>query len=337
MNKLVRKTVPDYSQVWRRIVQVLFLLVNVWIGVQFALFVRLFETGQSGAHVSRPPGVEGWLPIAGLMNLKYFLSTGSIPTIHPAAMILLAAFLVISIAFRKAFCSWLCPVGTLSEGLWKLGRKLLKRDWKFPRWIDLTMRSLKYILLGLFFYVIAGMSAAAIEAFLSGPYGLVADVKMLHFFKHLSETAAITLAALVVLSVFIKNFWCRYLCPYGALMGLGAIFSPAKIRRDADRCINCGKCTNACPALLNVDKLFAIRSAECTACLECVAVCPAKGALEMSIGRRKRIMPWMIAAGIAVLFCGIVGMAKWEGKWKSAIPDAVYQELIPHLDELSHP
>jgi ferredoxin len=120
-------------------------------------------------------------------------------------------------------------------------------------------------------------------------------------------------------------------------MGLGAIFSPAKVRRDVDRCINCGKCTKACPALLNVDKLVAIRSAECTACLECVAVCPAEGALEFSIGPGRRLMPWMIAAGIAVLFFGIVGIAKWEGKWKSAIPDAVYQELIPHLDELSHP
>jgi polyferredoxin len=77
------------------------------------------------------------------MNLKYFLATGHVPSIHPAAMFLLIAFLAISFLFRKALCGWLCPIGTLSEGLWKFGRKMLKRNWVFPRWIDLpSMNSL---------------------------------------------------------------------------------------------------------------------------------------------------------------------------------------------------
>ena len=328
---------PDHSQAWRRLVQALFLVLNILIGFQFVLFVRYFETGGRSVHASRPPGVEGWLPIAGLMNLKYFLVTGHIPSIHPAAMLLLVAFLLISILFRKAFCSWLCPVGTISEALWKFGRKVFKKNWSFPRWLDVPLRGLKYLLLAFFVYAIGGMSAAAIDSFLSSPYGLMADLKMLRFFQNLSATAAVTVGALVILSIFFQNFWCRYLCPYGALTGIVSLLSPARIFRDSQHCIDCGKCARSCPVLLPVDKLGFVRSAECTGCLECVAVCPAEGALQMSFWKTRRLPAWMLAAGLAVVLFGIIGLAKLNKSWDSSIPDAAYEQLIPHLDQLSHP
>ena len=125
-----------------------------------------------------PPGrVEGWLPIAGLMNTKYFLLTGRVPQIHPAAMFLFVGFMLISLLMKKAFCSWLCPVGTFSEFLWRLGRRIFGRSLRLPRWFDISLRSLKYVLLGLFVAVIGVMSASALEDFMTTPYGLVADVK----------------------------------------------------------------------------------------------------------------------------------------------------------------
>src|SRR5208337_75075 len=157
-------------------------------------------------------------------------------------------------------------------------------------------RSLKYILLGLFLYAVGSMSVPAIQSFLEGPYGLVSDVKMLNFFRFMSVAGAIVLGLLVVLSVFVQNFWCRYLCPYGALMGLAALASPLRIRREASLCIDCAKCSKACPALLPVDRLVSIRSAECMACLECVAVCPADGALRMSAPCSRPVPAWMIAS-----------------------------------------
>jgi polyferredoxin len=334
--KLGRRAAADYSQALRRTVQTVFVALNLYLGWQFVRFVHYFETG-TGIPVERPAGVEGWLPIAALMNLKYALFTGSIPAIHPAAMFLLVSFLAISVLFRKAFCSWLCPVGTLSEMLWKMGRRIFRTNLTLPRWLDIPLRSLKYILLGLFLYAVGSMPVPALQAFLSGPYGIVADVKMLNFFRFMSTVAAVVLGALVVLSILIQNFWCRYLCPYGALMGLAALFSPAKIRRNPDLCIDCNKCAKACPALLPVDQLLAVRSAECTACLECVAVCPAAGALELQMPRRRRIPAWALAVGVAVIFFGVVGYAKWAGVWQTNVAGEVYRELIPHATEFSHP
>ncbi|MBP1634066.1 MAG: 4Fe-4S ferredoxin, iron-sulfur binding domain protein [Acidobacteria bacterium] len=326
----------DRSQVVRRSVQAGFLLLNLWIGARFYLFVRYYESGGGTVFASRPPGVEGYLPIAGLMNLKYFLGTGTIPAVHPAALVLLLAFLGMAFAFRKAFCSWLCPVGTVSEWLWQGGREIFGRTWVMPRWLDLPLRGLKYLVLGLFLWAVLGMSAQAIQAFMESPYGIIADVKMLNFFRHLGQTGAVVLLALAAWSVLVKNPWCRYLCPYGALLGLVSLPSPAAIRRSPEACIDCAKCAKACPSLLPVDQLIAVRSAECTGCLECVAACPAAGALDLSAAGR-RLTARAVAWGLAAILTGMVGAAIVTGHWHSQVPEHLYFDLVPRANSFAHP
>jgi polyferredoxin len=334
--RLVRRE-PGQAQLVRGSVQTAFLLLNLWIGIRFYLFVRYYETGGTTLYVPRPPGVEGWLPIAALMNLKYWVLTGDLPSVHPAGLFLLLAFAGASLLFRKAFCSWLCPIGTISEWLWMGGEAMFGRTLRVPRVLDVTLRGLKYILLALFLYAVGSMAPAAIRGFLESPYGVIADVKMLDFFRTIGPTAAIVVAVLLLASVVVKNAWCRYLCPYGALMGLVALVSPSSIRRNADACIDCAKCAKACPSLLPVDTLSTVKSAECTGCLECIAVCPAEGALRLSVGRSRAIPTWAVAGTITVIFLGIVGFAQITGRWHSNVPDAAYRELVPAADSFAHP
>jgi polyferredoxin len=342
--KLVRRTDVDRSQLYRRSFQGAFLGLNLWLGPKFYFWVRQFEVGSVDPRLHRPPGVEGWLPIAGMMNLKYWLVSGHLPQVHPAALFLLLTFLAMAFLFRKAFCSWLCPIGTISEYLWRAGKKMFNRNFHLPRCLDLPLRGLKYFLLGFFVWAISSMSAAGIRDFMQSPYGLIADVKMLNFFRHIGETGLIVLGIFVVASAFIQNFWCRFLCPYGALLGLTSWLSPTRIRRNTGTCIDCAKCAKACPSALPVDKLVQIRSVECTGCLECVAVCPAQDALSMSLPsliapktKRHPLPAWAVAAGIAVLFLGVTGFAKATGHWNSSVPTAVYQRLVPNADQAAHP
>jgi len=337
--KLVRRATTGRSQQLRHGFQAAFLVLNLYLGTVFYSWVRQFESGSHAAS-ARPPGVEGWLPIAGMMNFKYWLLTGKVPPVHPAAMFLLVTFVAISFLFRKAFCSWLCPIGTLSEMLASLGRKLFRRNFIIPRWLDVPLRGLKYLLLGFFLWAVYSMSAYALAAFMHSSYGLIADVKMLNFFRHLDQTGLIVIGILVLGSVLIKNFWCRYLCPYGALLGFASLLSPLRIRRTPPACIDCVKCTKACPANLPVHRLITIKSAECTGCLECVAICPAEGALGLHLPQcagRRAVPAWAMAAGVAVVFCGVVGYAKLSGHWKTYVPDHVYQVLVPAADQVSHP
>jgi len=342
--KLIRRTDVERSQLYRRSFQGAFLLLNLVLGVEFYFWVRQFEVGVMDSRLTRAAGVEGWLPIAGLMNLKYWMLSGEIPQVHPAAMFLLITFLAMAFLLRKAFCSWLCPVGTISEYLWRAGKRLFKRNFVLPRWLDLPLRGLKYFLLGFFVWAISTMSVVGIRDFMHSPYGLIADVKMLNFFRHIGETGLIVLGVLVSSSVFVQNFWCRFLCPYGALLGLLSWFSPARIRRNEETCIDCAKCAKACPSALPVDQLVQIRSVECTGCMECVAVCPARDALMMSLPKmiakkpkNAAIPAWAMGAAIAVMFLGVTGFAKATGRWNSAIPVAVYQRLVPNAEQATHP
>lgn len=345
---LIRRSRLDRSRRIRHTVQWLFVALNGWLGVQFLIWVRYFDRGGQGLYVPRPAGIEGWLPIAGLMNTKYFLFTGHVPAIHPAAMFLFMAFLIMSLFLKKAFCSWLCPVETLSETLAKLGRRFFGCNLRLPKWADLPLRGLKYLLLGFFVFLIASMSAEALQGFMSAPYGLVADVKLLNFFRDIGQTALLVLLLLVLLSMLIEHFWCRYLCPYGAMLGLASLLSPVKIRRDLEACIDCSKCSRACPAHLPVDQLVQVRSAECTACMECVAVCPAQDALQFSLPPRRAAAPaqrWFhravgplaLACILAFIFFGIVLYARATNHWQTNIPRAIYMNLVPHVNEVSHP
>lgn len=66
--------------------------------------------------------------------------------------------------------------------------------------------------------------------------------KMLDFFRHMGTATLISVTVLLIASLFIRHARCRYLCPYGALMGVVSLLSPFKIRRNAESCIDCGKC-----------------------------------------------------------------------------------------------
>ncbi|MDE3163569.1 MAG: 4Fe-4S binding protein [Acidobacteriota bacterium] len=344
---LIRRILPDRSQRIRRIVQLVFLALNAWLGLQFYLWVRYFEHGGESIYVPRPAGVEGWLPIAGLMNSKYLFLTGHVPVIHPAAMFLFLAFVIMSLLLKRAFCAWLCPVGTFSEALWKLGRRFFGRNLRLPRWADIPLRGLKYLLMGFFVFVIGTMTAEALQSFMFTPYGLVADVKMLNFFREIGLTGLVVLGVLVLLSMLIQNFWCRYLCPYGALMGLVSLLSPAKIRRDADACIDCGKCAKVCPASLPVDQLVQIRSAECSACMVCVAACPSENALQLALPpsrnpehakrwNRRVLGPVTVASTIAYIFFSFVLYAHITSHWQTNMSRDVYMHLVPIADSLTH-
>lgn len=346
--KLIRRAAPNRSQRVRHTVQIVFVLLNVWLGAQFYLWVRYYERGGVGWKVPRPAGAEGWLPIAGLMNFKFFLATGRIPAIHPAAMFLFMAFLAMSVLAKKSFCSWLCPVGTFSESLARLGKKIFDKNMHVPRWLDIPLRGLKYLLLAFFLSIIGTMSAETLEQFMVTPYGVIADVKMLNFFREMSTTAAVVIAALILLSILIENFWCRYLCPYGALMGLASLLSPLKIRRNPSACIDCAKCAKTCPAALPVDKLVQIRSVECTACMACIASCPVEGALQFSLPAsrgpavetpryRRAVTPLAMVGILAALFFGLILFARATSHWQTNLPDHVYQELVPNANQATHP
>jgi polyferredoxin len=324
----------------RRWVQLVIFVLTLAAGAQFAVYV--FQAGGLTAiTVQRPPGVEGFLPIGALMGFKLFLTTGIWDPVHPAAMVILGFAVLISFGLRKSFCGWFCPVGALSEWMWRIGQRWFGRNFRLPVWADYPLRSIKYILLGFFVWVIFKMDRATIEAFIHSPYYQVSDVKMLHFFTRMDALTAGILTFLFAASVFIKNFWCRYLCPYGALMGILAFFGPTRIRRHADNCIHCGKCARQCPYHLPVDQKKKIFSPECSGCMDCVRVCPVPNTLELkTFGLWQTVWSTVsLAVVILGLFFGSIYMARVTGHWQGNVDDDAFRLLLQQVDgpEMTHP
>ncbi|MFZ3102641.1 MAG: 4Fe-4S binding protein [Desulfitobacteriaceae bacterium] len=319
----------------RNLIQLVFTLIVLYIGVTFVLFVTPLKNGLD-PKVTRPAGVEAFLPIDALIGLKVWLTTGIFDWIHPAGLVIFLAALVISIFFKRAFCSWICPLGTLAEGLAKVGKKLMGRNLIVPRWLDYLLRTLKYLLLSLFLvFILGGMSSSQALVFLQSDYNMITDVKMLRFFQNLSGTGIIVVTGLLIFSILVENFWCRYLCPYGALLGVISIVSPWKITRNQASCSSCGLCNKACSNLIEINRAKKIWSPECTGCLDCVVVCPVPGTLEFKVPIQERaISPRFMALTVIALWLVFIVAAKATGHWETSITTQMYKVLIPMADRI---
>ena len=182
------------------------------------------------------------------------------------------------------------------------------------------------------------MTALALKSFLDSPYNIVADVKMWYFFADISRVSLIVIGVLFLLSVVFRNFWCRYLCPYGALLGLASLLSPNKIKRNTDTCIDCALCAKACPSNIKVDKVKAVWSDECSTCMSCVDSCPVKDTLELKSIATKQIVPKkLVVVGIITIFFLILGIAKITDNWYNKIPQEQYLMIHKNINSLGHP
>ncbi len=321
---------PDrYIQPLRAAVQLLFFTMTVRLGIDFFNFVRHFRSAGASPYVARPEGIEAFLPVSGLVGMTAWIRGLGINPVHPAAMVLFLTIIAISFLLRRSFCSFICPIGTISEIGWKTGYRIFHRNIRIPRWPDISLRSLKYLLLLFFLYTVSfSISTDDLAQFIFSDYHKVADIHLLDFFINLSFFSGGILLLLFSLSIFIKNPFCRYLCPYGALLGVAAIFSPLRITRNRQRCVSCGVCDAVCPSHIDVMNKSVVISPECLGCFRCVSHCRAKGALSMNFTADFAIPGILFVLLMLLLFWGGKELGIMTGHWKSCIDYQEYSRLL---------
>lgn len=216
-------------------------------------------------------------PIVILMGAAEGIAAGS--------MLLFAALFVLSLGVSRLWCGWLCPMGAWQEICSPVTRRTVK-DGRG----NLVKYGVTVLWLALIAYLFIGAGGIrAVDPF----YGTVNGLSVTSF-EVLIIVAVIFFTILLVAFVTGRRGFCRVVCPIAGLMIAGrkirnAVGWPAlQLAADAGRCIDCGRCSKACPMGLDVHGRVReedMESAECILCAACADACP-EGAIAYGVGGR---------------------------------------------------
>ncbi len=313
-----------------RFIQYGFMVFYIWIALMFGAHV-LWAFGKTTIYVSPPPAVDAFLPIGALLAFKRFVLTGEYDMVRPAALTLLMYAMGISFLLRRSFCGYLCPIGGLSGLIHRFGKRL-RVTYQPKGIIAVVLSAPKYILMvSILYRLVLPLDVPSINSFLSMPYWRIADTKMLLYFWHPSQTVVIALAVIVLGSLIIPSFWCRSVCPYGALLGMFSLFSPVAVRRNEQSCTGCAVCTRACPVGIAVHTKKRVFGPECLGCGECVGACKQKDTLAFRLGYTAKATPiaaWTVPVATLIILLLVVTWAKGTYRWE--------REENPRLIRMDH-
>ena len=125
---------------------------------------------------------------------------------------------------------------------------------------------------------------------------------------------------MLLASLKVERFWCRYLCPLGALLVPFQRLAWWKVARTPGRCIRCGACDRACPVGLEPLGTERVLSGECLACGRCVCACPAPGALAFTGVQGRTLSPLRLGLAGVGLFLLVWAGARATGIWATFAP-----------------
>ena len=169
-------------------------------------------------------------PVGSVQNMFLGVLDSSFPVSIPVALVFLTP-LVFALVFGRVFCGAVCPLGMVQD-------IVIFKPLRVPLWIEKPLSLLRFVYLGLALFLVLSSRRFIICEF--DPF--VGFFRMNGF-----AWKQILGGLLLLLGLFVARPYCRYLCPYGALLSLPSRASNVKVRITPDSCIRCGLCEPKCP------------------------------------------------------------------------------------------
>ena len=284
------------AQIIRRVVQV----------IAFLLFPGLFYTVYTA-----------------LKSIVMALIAGNFsPMLYLSDIAILVAVIPITILFGRFFCSFICAFGAMCDFLYFLPGIFLKRRPQIPPRLHSILRWLKYLVLVaiiVFIWILGYELPHKYDPW--HVFGVYTDISAYADLSTLLSVGGAILAAIMLISLVFKRFFCRYLCPLGAFFEIISFFRLFRIKRKEEKCNHCGLCDRDCAMGVRVSEKQRVNSGECIDCLECIDVCN-----QDAIVANAR--PAVAGALAAVTITGLyyVGAALSEEFQKQAIESQTTQQ-----------
>jgi len=266
------------KKIWSRsIVQLFFFVLIALIAANHFL-----EDIGRGISFLSSASLHSLCPFGGVVSIYQYMSIGTfIQKIHESSFILMIIAFILAVLFGPVFCGWVCPLGTIQEWFSSIGKRIFKRKFNqlIPYKYDKYLRFTRYSILAWVIYM-TGFTGKLVFSDVDPYYALF------NFWS--SEIAIgglIILAVTLVASLLVERPWCKYACPYGALLGLSNLLRIFKIRRYTSTCISCDLCNKSCPMNITVSQNSIVKDHQCISCMKCTSEegCPVADTVEFSV------------------------------------------------------
>ena len=263
----------------RTAVQIGFFLLIALISINHTL-----EESGRGIPVLGSASLHSLCPLGGVVSVYQYLDTGSmVKKTHESSFVLMWIGFALAVVLGPVFCGWVCPMGSIQEWFGKIGKKLFGRKYNFfiPYKYDKYLRYLRYLVMAWVLYMTAASATLVFAAY--DPY-----YTLFHLWSgEVAISGVAILAAVLILSLFVERPFCKYACPYGALIGVFNLFRIFKIKRNPDTCIDCKACDRECPMNIPVSTSGVVRDHQCITCMKCASeqACPVKETVNLMTGK----------------------------------------------------
>lgn len=233
--------------------------------VQLVFFVLL-----PGLYVNAFLGIK--TVYQGLLDHNLSLTT-SLPQFVSAI-----AILPITLLFGRFFCGFMCAFGTLGDFLYYLSHRVFKIKYRIDEEADAALKYIKYALLLFIIIVIWTFQAFNISSL--SPWdafgSLLTFTSLPDFSFVITEVTVgfLLLIAIMIGSLFVERFFCRYFCPLGAVFAIISRLKFIRIKKPYKDCGSCKACTRKCSMGIPLYEMNSVASGECIDCMKCVTVCP---------------------------------------------------------------
>lgn len=258
------------------------------------------------------PSVHAICPLGGFENLQVWLSGhANLQKLFSGTMTLFFFTLGFSLIFGRSICGNICPFGALVEFIGKISP--IKGS--IPHTIDEGMRYLKYVIL----VIVIAMAWITASLWISpyDPYVAYAHIWSGAELVDENGIGLLILIGVLACSLVITRFFCRYLCPAGAMFALISVAGITKVTRT--ECTECGICTQRCPMGIEPGRKTLINKTECIGCTTCVEGCPSHKGLEMTIAGKK-VNPLIFVLGTVCIFFGTIALLSTLSLMQVTIP-----------------
>lgn len=221
------------------------------------------------------------------------------------------AITLLTVLMGRWFCGWVCAFGAYNDLIYFISKQIFKVKFEVDEKVDSILKYAKYIVLLFIIIVSWTFGSDALKG--ASPWDVFGQITSIPSIVSDLLIGLILLVLITIGAAFIERFFCRYLCPLGAVFSIISRFGVAKINKPKAECGKCSSCTMNCSMGINLYKVNDAKGGECISCLNCTEICFKKNAKLKVMGQD--LNPNLAGAATIALMLGAYGLTDLGAKY----------------------